>query len=70
MRQRNMRVVITGAVLLVCAIGFFLFMAGIAGKSTDPAEMMKTVGEAAGVVGGIALVMIVVGLIGKKNDQA
>lgn len=70
MRQRNMRVVLTGAVLLVFAIGFFLFMSSIAGKSNDPVEMMKTVGEAAGVVGGIALVMIAVGLIGKKTDQA
>jgi hypothetical protein len=69
MRRRNRRVIITGAVLLVFAIGFFLFMASIAGKSTDPVAMMQIVGEASGVVGGLALVMIVVGLIGKKTDQ-
>lgn len=68
MRQRSMRVIVTSAVLLVFAIGFFLFMASIAGKSTDPVAMMKIVGEASGVVGGIALVMIVVGLIGKRRD--
>ena len=67
MRQKNWRVVIVGIVLMIAAAGFFLFMLGIAPKSNDPAALMQTVGEVSGVVGAISLVMIVVGLIGKKT---
>jgi hypothetical protein len=34
--------------------------------STDPVVFMQTVGGATGTVMGVSLVMIVVGLIGKK----
>jgi hypothetical protein len=67
MRQKNWRVVIVGVVLLIAAAGFFLFMLGVAPKSNDPAALMQTVGEVSGAVGAISLVMIVVGLIGKKT---
>ena len=66
MRQRNMRVVIVGVVMIAAAVGFFLFMMSIAHKSNDPVTMMKTVGLVSGVVCGIALAMIGYGLIGKK----
>ena len=66
MRQKNWRVVIVGAVLVVLAIAFYLFMLSIASKSNDPVALMRTVGTVSGVVGGLAIAMIVVGLIGKK----
>ena len=66
MRQKNMRVVYTGAGLLVLAIMFFLYMLSIASKSNDPAELMRVVGTVSGVVGGIAIAMIGFGLLGKK----
>ncbi len=67
MRQKNWRLVIVGAVLIVLAAAFFLFMMGMAPKSNDPKTMMETVGMVSGVVIGIALVMIALfGLIGKK----
>jgi hypothetical protein len=66
MRQKNMRVVYTGAGLLVLAIAFFLYMLSIASKSNDPAELMRVVGTVSGVVGGIAIAMIGFGLAGKK----
>ena len=66
MRQKNMRLVIVGAVLAVLAVGFFLYMMGMAPKSNDPQAMLTTVGQVSGVVGAIGLVMIAVGLIGKK----
>jgi TRAP-type mannitol/chloroaromatic compound transport system permease large subunit len=66
MRRRNWRIVIVGAALVVIAIGFFLFMLSIASKSNDPAALMQTVGTVSGVVGGIAIAMIIIGLIGKK----
>jgi hypothetical protein len=66
MRQKNMRLVIVGSVLLVLAFGFFLFMLLLAPKSNDPKAMLQTVGQVVGVVGGISVVMIVMGLIGKK----
>ena len=66
MRRKNWRIVIVGAGLIVIAAGFFLFMLSIASQSTDPAALMQTVGTVSGVVGGLAIVMIAIGLIGKK----
>jgi len=66
MRQKNWRVVIVGFFLIILALGFYFFMLSIASQSTDPATLAQIAGQAAGVVVGISLVMIVVGLIGKK----
>src|SRR5262245_46888389 len=66
MRRRKWRLIIVGFVLMILAAGFFLFMLTTAPKSTDPVGLMQTVGAVSGVVGGISLVMIIVGLIGKK----
>lgn len=66
MRQVNRRAVATGAVLIVAAIGFFFFMIGMAPKSNDPKALMEIVGEVSGVGGAIGLVLVVLGLKGKK----
>ena len=66
LRRRNWRIVLVGAVLIVLAIGFYLFMFASASKSNDPAALMQTVGQVAGVVVGIAVVMVVLGLVGRK----
>lgn len=66
MRQRNMRLVIVGAILVVLAIGFFAYMTSIASSSNDPQELMRTVGMVSGGVGGLAVVLVVLGLIGRK----
>jgi CHASE2 domain-containing sensor protein len=67
-RRANLRVVITGAVLIALAATFFVGMlATLAPKSNDPAAMMQTVGEVAGVLVGLGAVMMVVGLIGKGH---
>ena len=66
MRRKNWRMVIGGFIFLVFALGFFFFMLSIAPSSTDPVMVMRTVGNVSGVVGGLGLVMIIVGLIGKK----
>ena len=66
MRRRNWRVAITGFVLILLALGFYFFMLSIASTSTDPAALMRTVGMVSGVVVGVSLVMILLGLIGKK----
>jgi hypothetical protein len=67
MRRRNMRIVIVGVVLLVMALGFFVFMRSIASTSNDPVSLMQTVGIVTGVVTGISVVMITAGLIGKRH---
>ena len=67
MRQRNWRVVIVGIVLIVLAIIFYLFMLSTAPKSNDPVALMRTVGMVSGAIGGLAVVMILFGLIGKKS---
>jgi len=69
MRQKNWRLVIVGAALLVAAAGFFSFMLTMMLKSSNSAALMQTVGQVSGVVGGIAVVMLVIGLIGKKRDS-
>jgi hypothetical protein len=66
MRRRNWRVAITGFVLILLALGFYFFMLSIAATSTDPATLMRTVGMVSGVVVGVSLVMVLLGLIGKK----
>lgn len=67
MRRSNWRVVITGIVLGLGAAAFFLYFLTIAPRSNDPAALMQTVGMVSGAVGGLSLVMIVFGLIGKKT---
>ena len=66
MRRKNLRVVIVGAVLLVLAVMFFLFMLSIASRSNNPAELMRTVGTVSGVGGGLAIAMMVAGQVGKR----
>ena len=66
MRRKNWRVVIAGVFLIVMALVFFFFMLSIASKSNDPVALFQTVGTVVGAVGGISLVMIIIGLIGKK----
>jgi hypothetical protein len=66
MRRRNWRAIIAGFVLIALALGFFFFMLTIASSSTDSAELMRTVGGVSGAAIGISVVMILVGLIGKK----
>jgi hypothetical protein len=67
MRRKNIRLIATGLVLLVAAAGFFFYMLGMAPRSNDPRALMETVGQVSGVVGGISIVMIVFGLIGRKD---
>jgi hypothetical protein len=67
MRKTNWRLVIVGAVLIVAAAGFFLFMMGMASKSNDPGTMLETVGQVSGGVGAIAVAMIIFGLVGRKT---
>ena len=67
MRRKNWRLIIVGFVLIAIAIGFYFFMLTIASTSTDPAALMQTVGTVSGVVAGLSLVMIIIGLIGRKT---
>jgi hypothetical protein len=66
MRRRNWRPVIAGILLIVLAVGFYLFMLSISSQSNDPVAMLQTVGTVSGTLIGISLAMIIVGLIGKK----
>jgi hypothetical protein len=66
MRQTNTRLVITGAILIVAAIGFFFYMTGMAPRSKDPKALMETVGQVSGVAGAIGVALIVFGFKGKK----
>ncbi len=68
MRRKNWRVVLAGGLLVVLALGFFLFMMTMAStKSNDPAQMMHIVGQASGGAGGLGVVMILFGLVGTKQ---
>lgn len=66
MRRKNWRLVIVGFILIAIAIGFY-FMLTIASTSTDPVALMQTVGTVTGAVAGISIIMIIIGLIGKKG---
>ena len=67
MHRKNIRIVIVGIVLIILAVGFFLFMRSIASTSNDPVSLMQTVGTVTGVVTAVGLVMIVAGLIIKRS---
>jgi hypothetical protein len=64
--QTNWRFVIVGGVMIAMAVGFFLFMMGMASQSTDPAALMSTVGTVSGVVTALGIVMAVLGFMGKR----
>jgi hypothetical protein len=66
MQRKNWRIIIVGFVLIVLALGFYFFMLSIASTSNDPVALMQTVGTVSGAAIGISLVMIIIGLIGKK----
>ena len=66
MRQRNWRSVLTGVLFIFIAVGLYLFLLGIAGQSTDPAEVMRTIGGFSGAMIGVSVALIIAGLIGKK----
>ena len=66
MRKRNWRLIAIGTVLLGLAVLFFLSMRDMTPWSNDPVALMRTVGQVSGAVGGISLVMIVFGLLGRK----
>jgi len=67
MRHVNRCFVGTGAVLIAAAIGFFVYMMGMAPRSNDPKALMETVGEVSGVASAVGVVLIVLGLRGKKS---
>lgn len=66
MRQKNPRVIVTGGGLIALAVAFFLFFLSIAGKSNDPAALMRTVGTVTGVAIGIGVAMVAAGTFGKR----
>jgi hypothetical protein len=59
--------VIVGLVMIAGGVAFFLGMTTMAPRSTDPVELMRTVGQVSGAVGGIGLFLIVFGLIGRRS---
>jgi hypothetical protein len=63
----NVRVIVTGAVMIVAALAFFFYMGTFAPKSNDPVGMMQTVGEVSGFVGALGLVMMIFGALKKKR---
>jgi hypothetical protein len=65
-RQKNWRLVGAGLLLWVLNLVFFLWAGAMASKSTDPAEMMRISGQVSGVASGLALFLVILGLVGKK----
>lgn len=63
----NLRVVCTGAGLIVLAAGFFFYMATMVPQSNDPDAMMRTVGMVSGGAAGLGGAMIVFGLLRRKR---
>jgi hypothetical protein len=55
--------------MVVLALAFFVGMATIASKSTDPVGLMQTVGTVSGAVGALGIVMAVVGALGRGNGR-
>ena len=67
MQPKNRRVVFAGLGLLLFAVAFFIVMLSMAPRSTDPTELMRTVGAISGTVGGLAIAMMVIGMLKKSS---
>jgi uncharacterized protein (TIGR03382 family) len=67
MRRKNWRVASVGLILILAAVAFFVSMQSAAPRSNDPAALMQTVGQVSGGVGALGLVMLGVGLIGRRR---
>jgi flagellar motor component MotA len=63
----SLRVIVTGAALIVLALVFFFGMATTAPRSNDPAALMQTVGMVSGGAGAIGVVMVIVGVLRRKR---
>jgi hypothetical protein len=64
----NLRVMITGALMIGLALAFFYGMASAtAPKSNDPAAMTQTVGMDSGGVGGLGVAMVIFGALRRKR---
>lgn len=66
MRRINWRMISGGIFLIVLAVGFFFIMYSNTSASTDPQELMRLTGQISGGAIGVSVVLILVGLIGKK----
>jgi hypothetical protein len=67
MRSSNRRVVFAGVSLLVLAVMFFIVMLAMAPRSSNQVELMRIVGTVSGVVGGLAIAMMVIGTLKKPS---
>jgi hypothetical protein len=63
----NVRVIVTGVVMIVAALGFFFYMETLMPSPNDPAAMMQTVGEVSGFVSVLGLVMILFGMFRRRR---
>ena len=70
MQPKNRRVVLAGIGLLLFAVAFFFVMLSMAPRSTDPVELMRTVGAVSGAVGGLAIAMMVIGMLKKPSTSS
>jgi hypothetical protein len=66
--DKNKRLMMAGGLAIGLALVFFVIMLGMAPKSNDPVALMQIVGQVSGVVGGIGVVMLIFGLVGKKKS--
>jgi hypothetical protein len=67
MQSSNRRVVLAGFGLLLLAVAFFIVMLAMAPSSNNQVELMRIVGTVSGVVGGLAIAMMVIGTLKKPS---
>ena len=70
MVSQKTRLIIVGSIMVVGAIAFALTMMAIAPQSTNPAELMRTVGQVAGTVIGVGAAVIVTALVKFRGKAA
>ena len=65
--MKNQRLFWAGIVALICAAGIYAGINNIAPRSNDPAQVMQIAGQAAGVVGGIGIALMLASLFVKPR---
>jgi flagellar motor component MotA len=69
MIQQHVRLVATGAAMVLLAAAFFLYMQSIAPRSNDPVALMRTVGAVSGAFAAVGVVMGIIGMLRKKANR-
>lgn len=67
MKSGNLKLARAGYFLIAVAVIFFGAMMLLAPQSTDPVELMRLAGQAAGVAGGVGIALVIADYLRRRK---